>query len=77
MTPFQIIEALGGRLVVSHITGARPNAVSNWYRAGIPARYWYDIALAAEAAHVEGVTLHTLRQADARRRANPPTTAAA
>lgn len=44
----QIIEALGGRDTVSSLTGALPNAVTQWRHDGIPGRYWHKIVHRAQ-----------------------------
>lgn len=40
MDASSIIERLGGTRKVAEITGAKRNAVSQWLRIGIPAKYW-------------------------------------
>jgi integrase len=48
----EIIEKLGGRRSVSEITGAKPNAITQWRRKGIPPVYWHVLVKAAEERHV-------------------------
>lgn len=64
-TPAQeIIKGkFGGSRVVSKITGADRNAVSQWYRIGIPAKYWPALVDAAAARGLEGVTFDALAAA--------------
>ena len=62
MTPSDIIEALGGRDEVSALTGAKPNAVTQWRRAGIPPKYWIPLLDAASEKRAEGVNVEALRR---------------
>ena len=50
MTPADIITALGGKHEVARITGATPNAVTQWRRIGVPAKFWH--VLVEHSAHV-------------------------
>lgn len=59
----EIIAALGGRLAVADLTGAKPNAVTQWRAAGIPFKYWHVLVEHAKAASVESVTYSALEQA--------------
>lgn len=53
MEPFDaFLEALGGRAAVAEITGAKPNAITQWRQAGVPFKYWHRII---RAAHVRGL----------------------
>jgi len=61
MTASEIIKQLGGPKKVAGITGAKPNAVTQWYYAGIPGRYWPEIIAAADEAEIAGVTFDVLR----------------
>jgi hypothetical protein len=61
MTASEIIQALGGRLSVAEITGAKPNAVTQWRKAGIPPFYWHKLVGAAAEKQIQGVTFETLQ----------------
>lgn len=50
----KIIET--GRIAVSKITGASRNAVSNWYRTGIPPRYHHTLVGAARKKNINWIT---------------------
>jgi len=60
MTADEIISAFGGTQPVSEITGSSRNAVSNWTRTKIPARFWPILARAAKTKRVKKVSLTTL-----------------
>lgn len=63
MDATDIISALGGRSLVAEGLGIRPNAVTQWRQAGIPARYWPPLArLAARTAGAEHITLEVLEK---------------
>lgn len=49
-----------GRHDVAEITGAAPNSVAQWYRNGVPAKFWPALVGAAEARALKGVTFDAL-----------------
>lgn len=53
-------DLLGGRREVARITGATPNAVAQWYRIGIPAKFWPAIQAVAAERGIPGVTFAAL-----------------
>lgn len=61
MTPAEIIAALGGKHEVSTLTGATPNAVTQWRRIGIPSKYWHVLVSHAEASGIPGITFAALQ----------------
>lgn len=61
MTPADMIAALGGKHQVSALTGATPNAVTQWRRIGIPAKYWHVLVPHAEQAGIPGITFAALQ----------------
>lgn len=61
MDAAQIIDALGGRRAVADLTGAEPNAITQWRRIGVPAKYWPTLVERASALGVEGITFASLR----------------
>lgn len=61
MTPTDIIAAFGGRQPMAQITKAKPTAVTQWRRIGIPAKYWPDLVALAPGRGVEGLTFDVLR----------------
>jgi len=61
MTGPEIIEAFGGRQAISTLTGADPDAVTQWRRNGIPAKYWHVLVERAHAASIPGITFDALR----------------
>ena len=56
----EIIAAFGGTKPVAEITGASRNAVSNWTRFGIPAKYWPLLARTAKTKRVRRINLEVL-----------------
>lgn len=63
MDATDIIEALGGRSHVAADLGIKPNAVTQWRQAGIPARYWPALTrLAARTTDTEHITLDVLEK---------------
>jgi hypothetical protein len=61
MTGPEIIEAFGGRQAIATLTGAEPDAVTQWRRNGIPAKYWHVLVAHAHTAGVPGITFEALR----------------
>ena len=61
MTAADIIAAFGGRQAMADLTGALPDAVTQWRRIGIPARYWPELVEAAPGKGVGGITFAVLR----------------
>jgi hypothetical protein len=61
MDASQIIKLLGGPTKVAAITGARRSAVSNWNRAGIPARYWMPVLDAAKEKDLREVDVRAVQ----------------
>lgn len=63
-TARDIITALGGTRVVAGFSGVERNVASQWYRIGIPAKYWLEIARqAAQKTDTAGwVTLDVLER---------------
>lgn len=47
---------------MAEITGAKPNAVTQWRVAGVPHKYWFAILEAASARNLDGVTRELLEQ---------------
>lgn len=47
MTASEIIEVFGGRVEIAVLTGAKPNAITQWRKGGVPPLYWH--VLVAEA----------------------------
>jgi len=45
----EVIDALGGTNGVSDLIGARPSAVSNWRRLGLPPRTYIALSEALKA----------------------------
>ncbi len=60
MTADVIIAAFGGTKPLSEITGASRNAVANWARDGIPAKYWPLLARTARSKRIRSIGLETL-----------------
>jgi hypothetical protein len=60
MNASDIIEALGGRTEIAALTTAKPNAVTQWRKAGIPPFYWHVLVRAAEEKKVSGISFETL-----------------
>lgn len=60
MTAAQIIAAFGGRQAMADLTGAKPDAVTQWRYIGIPAKYWPRLVDAAVAKKVAGITFAVL-----------------
>jgi hypothetical protein len=61
MAPAEIIAALGGKHEVARITGATPNAVTQWRRIGVPAKFWHVLVEHAAGAGVPGITFAVLQ----------------
>jgi DNA-binding transcriptional regulator YdaS (Cro superfamily) len=61
MSPAEIITALGGKHALAALTGASPNAVTQWRRIGVPAKYWDVLVDHAAAKGVAGITFPALR----------------
>lgn len=61
MDATDIINALGGKHAVSTLTGAKPNAVTQWRRIGVPAKFWPVLVERAAEAGIEGITFDALR----------------
>ncbi len=61
MTAPEIIEAFGGTASVADLTGARPNAVTQWRRIGIPSKYWDVLVERAATTGIGGITFASLR----------------
>lgn len=49
-----------GRHDVAEITGAAPNSVAQWYRNGVPAKFWPVLVDAAQVRSLKGVTFDAL-----------------
>lgn len=62
MTTDELITAFGGREAVAQITGAKPNAITQWRLAGVPYRHWPSLIEAASSRGINGVTFEALRQ---------------
>ena len=58
--PQEIILQFGGRSALAKILGTTKNAVSNWYRSGIPAKHHRRVIQAAEDLGIPGVTAELL-----------------
>lgn len=71
MTATEIIIAVGGRNRVAELTGAKRNAVTQWYKAGIPSKFWPDLLAEAERLEVASVTVDALRGTHRPRRVQP------
>jgi predicted RNA polymerase sigma factor len=63
-TPRELVAAFGGRTAVAEITGASRNSVSNWYRDGIPAKFYNCLVKAARERKVDGITHDGLEAAN-------------
>jgi len=61
MSAAAILEAFGGKHAVSGLTGASPNAVTQWRRIGIPSRYWHVMVEEAKAKRIKGITFEALK----------------
>jgi len=61
MNASEIIDALGGIRVVAQATGAKRNAVTQWRRIGVPAKYWPTIVQFADAAGKSSITYAVLQ----------------
>jgi hypothetical protein len=61
MTPADIITALGGKHEVARITGATPNAVTQWRRIGVPAKFWHVLVEHSAQSGVSGISFDVLR----------------
>lgn len=58
-----ILKSLGGTTVVARAISIRRSAVSNWPRAGIPAKYWPAMArLASSIAEAKHITPDVLER---------------
>ena len=55
-----INDRFGGRRAVAAITGATPNAVAQWYRIGIPAKFWPILVDTAKTRKIDGITFDAL-----------------
>ena len=61
-----VLTAFGGKDQVAALTGAKPRAVEQWVRIGVPYRYF---GLLVKEAHQRGIpgithaTLHTAKDA--------------
>ena len=55
-----IKDRFKGRRDVASITGATPNAVAQWYRIGIPPKYWPVLVDVARDRGVQDVTFDAL-----------------
>jgi hypothetical protein len=51
----EFLARFGGRSAVAEITGVKPNAVTQWRKAGVPFRVWFDLIDAAEKRGIHGV----------------------
>jgi hypothetical protein len=49
-----------GRRDVAEVTGAAPNAVAQWYRNGIPAKFWPALVETAETRGLKDITFEAL-----------------
>lgn len=75
MSTDDIITLFGGRAAISTITGAKPNAITQWKQAGIPSKFWHVLVAEAETRDLAGVTFDALaatRQAGAPIQPQPP-----
>lgn len=61
-TSRDIIESFGGRHLVATIIGSTPNAITQWYRIGVPAKY-HLVLLEYAIAHQIQVSSEDLRTA--------------
>jgi deoxyribodipyrimidine photolyase-like uncharacterized protein len=61
MSPTEIIQALGGKHELAALTGAKPNAVTQWHRIGIPSKYWDVVVEHAAARGIGQITFAVLR----------------
>ena len=57
----EFLSRFGGRAAVAEITGVKPNAVTQWRKAGVPFRVWFDLIDAAEKRGIPGVNREFLR----------------
>jgi hypothetical protein len=60
MSALDIIAAMGGKHDLAALTGAKPNAVTQWRRIGIPSRYWHVLVEEAARRGIEGITFDAL-----------------
>lgn len=62
-TLHEIVGVLGGPGPVARSLGLRrANAVSNWYRRGIPARHWVPLAHLAQTAGLTDITPESFQE---------------
>lgn len=61
MTTDDLIQAFGGREAVALVTGAKPNAITQWRYTGVPHRHWPALIEAANERHVSGVDFSSLQ----------------
>lgn len=61
MDAIRIIEALGGKHSLAALTGATPNAITQWRRIGVPAKFWPVLVDHAAAHDIPGITFDALR----------------
>lgn len=70
MSFIQMVNLWPTRAAFATDIGATPQAVTNMIkRDSVPARYWADMVRGANERGLDGVTLHALSQAAARREA--------
>ncbi|MFH5926423.1 carph-isopro domain-containing protein [Roseomonas xinghualingensis] len=62
MDTADLIRKLGGPSVVASVVGSTRSAVSNWPKAGIPAKFWVPVFEAARAKGLDGVTLDVVQR---------------
>jgi hypothetical protein len=63
MSTEDILDAFGGKDAVASLTGAKPRAVEQWVRIGVPYRFWVVLESEAERRGIAGITLKTLANA--------------
>jgi hypothetical protein len=63
LTTERIIAAFGGREELAALIGAKPHAISEWVRIGIPFKHFHTLVDEAKARGIKGISYRALHSA--------------
>ena len=69
MSTDDILDKFGGVAGTAALCNCKKNAVYNWRRAGIPAKFWHVLAHAAAEKKIDGLTIAVISQARSQQQA--------